>query len=113
VQSFFYNFRLLFQLGLFFRQLKILRQLRKSIILAFPKTYFQRSKSLSDEMADFIFPNVFETMSSKNWLRRKPSNFIGAFNEISEMLKKQTITKLSEYTEDSSRTRQVDKSKKF
>ena len=34
-------------------------------------------------------------MSSKNWLRQKPSNLIGAFNEISEMLKKQTITKLS------------------
>ena len=64
-------------------------------------------------MADFIFPNVFETMSSKNWLRRKPSNLIGAFNEISEMLKKQTITKLSDFTEDSSRTRQVEKPRNF
>ena len=63
-------------------------------------------------MADFIFPNVFETMSSKNWLRRKPNNLIGAFNEISEIVRKQTITKLCDFTEDSSRTREVDKTKK-
>ena len=59
-------------------------------------------------MADFIFPNVFETMSSSNWLRRKPSDLIGAFSEI----KKQTTNKLSELHEDLLKARQVNKSKK-